>query len=187
MARPRNPDFNYEKVSRYQLGEADRETLLSEARECAFNWCTKDEWPIGVIMSCLWHGGRMWLTSASHRHRVKAVRRNPRVSVVVSGTGTTIGPGSACTIKGTCRVHEDAETRSWFFRAIAEHAFGAGSPRADQLMEDLDTEHRVVLEVVPEKFMTYDDRKNQADREGSIDESELAPYGEADSSFHPKR
>ena len=127
----------------------------------------------------------IWLTSASHRHRVKAVRRNPKVSVVVSGMGTSIGPGSACTIKGTCRVHEDDETRHWFFRAIAEHAFGIGHPRAEQLVEDLSTENRVVLEVVPEKYISYDDRKNQADREGTIDEGELAPYGEADAKYHP--
>ena len=183
MTRPNNPRFNYEKVSRYQLGDEDRETLLSEARECAFNWCTKDAWPMGVVMSCLWHEGRMWLTSASHRHRVRAIRRNPRVSVVVSGLGTSIGPGSACTIKGTCTIHADEPTRAWFFRAVAEHAFGAGTPRAEQLVEDLSTEHRVVLEVVPEKFISYDDRKNQADRAGEIRDDELAPYGEADARF----
>ena len=43
-----------------------------------------------------------------------------------------------------------------------------------------------MLEVRPEKFISYDDRKNQADRAGAIDETELAPWGEADARFHPE-
>ena len=48
---------NYEMVSIYRLGEDVKEDLLANARECVFNWCTKDEWPMGVIMSCLCGNG----------------------------------------------------------------------------------------------------------------------------------
>ena len=52
---------NYEQVSIYRLNPDDQEKLLSIARECVFNWCTRDSWPMGVIMSCLWRDGRVWL------------------------------------------------------------------------------------------------------------------------------
>ena len=91
---------NYERVSIYRLNADAQERLLSTARECVFNWCTRDEWPMGVIMSCIWRDDRMWLTSGAHRHRISAVRRNPKVSVVVTSTGTEIGPGKTATIKG---------------------------------------------------------------------------------------
>ena len=91
---------DYERVSIYGLDLETRERLLTTQRECVFNWCTREEWPMGVIMSCLWHEDRMWLTAGAHRHRISAVRRNPKVSVVVTSTGTELGTGKTVTIKG---------------------------------------------------------------------------------------
>ena len=92
---------HYEMVSIYRLDEDVKQDFLSNARECVFNWCTKDEWPMGVIMSCLWRDGRMWLTAGAHRHRISAVRRNPKVSVVLTSTGTHLGGGKTITITGS--------------------------------------------------------------------------------------
>jgi len=172
--------FHFETISRYQLTDAEREEFLTLAQECAFNWCTKDEWPMGVIMTCLWRDGRMWLTVAAHRARVAAVRRNPKVCVVINGAGSPSGQGKNVTIKGTCVIHEDRATMDWFYPAFSEHAFGEGHPLARRLAEDLQSENRVVLEVVPEKFFSYDETKNQAHRDGTLDESQLAPMSEAD-------
>lgn len=166
---------NYEKVSIYRLDADLQETLLSKARECVFNWCTRDEWPMGVIMSCLWKDGRMWLTAGAHRHRISAVRRNPKVSVVVTSTGTDMGPGKTATIKGTCIVHEDHETKSWFYSEFTRHL---GADASFEAM--LDSPLRVVLEVTPEKFVTYDGAKMFAHTAGKIDESELAEPLEVD-------
>ena len=74
----------------YQLNEDDFERLMTSQRECVFNWCTKDSWPMGVIMSYIWRDGRVWLTAGAHRHRISAIRRNPQVSCVVTSTGTDI-------------------------------------------------------------------------------------------------
>ena len=60
---------NYEQVSVYKLNPDDQEQLLLSQRECVFNWCTKDEWPMGVIMSYIWRNGSVWLTAGAHRHR----------------------------------------------------------------------------------------------------------------------
>ncbi|MDP6978060.1 MAG: pyridoxamine 5'-phosphate oxidase family protein [Myxococcota bacterium] len=172
---------DYEKVSMYNLDDEGREELLSTAIECIFNWCTKDEWPMGVVMSCLWHDGRMWLTAGGHRHRISAVRRNPQVSVVVTSTGTVLGPGKSVTIKGRCKIHEDQKTKDWFYPAFASHTSISPDPNAAKAFEEmLDSPIRVVLEVVPEKFITYDGIKMVKHTAGVLDESELGPLSESD-------
>ena len=40
---------NHEAVSIYYLDPEDRDALLLEQKECVLNWCTQDEWPMGVI------------------------------------------------------------------------------------------------------------------------------------------
>jgi general stress protein 26 len=171
---------DYEKVSMYHLNEHEREELLGVAIECVFNWCTRDSWPMGVIMSCMWRDGRMWLTAGAHRHRISAVKRNPKVSIVVTSTGSTLGPGKSVTIKGRCTIHEEREIKDWFYPAFAEHTSIGGSDSAKAFEKMLDSPIRVVLEVVPEKFITYDGIKMFKHTAGVLDESELGPLSDSD-------
>lgn len=170
---------NYELVSVYRLNDDDQEALLLEQRECVFNWCTRDNWPMGVIMSYIWRNGRVWLTAGAHRHRISAVRRNPQVSVVVTSTGTSMGPGKTITIKGKCVIHEDRETKDWFYPDFAR-ALRPEEAEAQRFQEFLDSPLRIVLEVVPEKWITYDGAKMRAHSEGKLDPSELAEPLESD-------
>ena len=81
----------HEVVSIYPFTDETREELLSKAGECVFNWSTKDGWPVGVIHAFVWRDGRGWITCGAHRHRVAAIRRDPRCSVVVSGVAAPNG------------------------------------------------------------------------------------------------
>jgi len=179
-----NPDqtslHNYERVSIYRLDPEVQEELLSTARECVFNWCTREQWPMGVIMSCLWRDGCMWLTAGAHRHRVSAVRRNPRVSVVVTSTGTHLGGAKTVTLKGRCRVREDAETKAWFYPAFAAHLHPGSEERARAFQELLDSPLRVVLQVEPEKFISYDGVKMARHTAGKLEDDALAEPSESD-------
>lgn len=170
---------NYEQVSVYYLNPEDRERLLTVARECVFNWCTRDNWPMGVIMSMLWHEGRVWLTAGAHRHRIAAVRRNPQVSVVITSTGTELGPSKTITIKGVCTVHEDRETKDWFYPKFAQHLRPV-EEEAQAFERMLDSPLRVVLEVEPVKFITYDGVKMAQHTAGTLDPSELGEPASAD-------
>lgn len=170
---------NYEKVSIYRLDADDQERLLGIHNECVFNWCNKQGHPIGVIMSYVWRDGRVWLTAGGHRHRISAVRRDPKVSVVITSTGTAMGPGKSITIKGRCVIHEDPETKAWFYPALARALRGEGEV-ADEFAEFLDSPLRVVLEVIPEKWITYDGAKMAAHTDGTIDESQLSAPLEVD-------
>jgi len=170
---------NYEKVSIYPVEPEVREKLLSTQIECVFNWATKDGWPMGVIMSCFWHDGRMWLTAGANRHRISAIRRDPRCSVVVTSTGTALGPGKTVTIKGRAVIHDDRETKDWFYPAFASH-LNPDPEGAEKFRKRLDSPLRVVLEVVPEKFITYDGIKMFQHTAGLLDESQLGEPKESD-------
>jgi len=171
---------NYEKVSIYHVDEDVQEQLLSIQRECVFNWATKDGWPMGVIMSCMWRDDRMWLTAGANRHRISAIRRDPRCSIVVTSTGTDLGPGKTVTIKGRCIIHEDRETKQWFYPAFSAH-LNPDPAGAEAFCKRLDSPVRVVLEVVPEKRITYDGIKMLQHSLGQLeDESRLGAPKESD-------
>ena len=134
------------------LDGAARDALLRDGRECTFIWSTRDGWPLGVTMAYLWERERFWLVTSPERPRVAAVRRDPRVSVVVSGAGRTL------TAKGRCSVREDAAARSWVYAAFAAR-------QARLVPELIDAEafgsrlvrmRRTILEVAPEQWIGYD-------------------------------
>ncbi len=171
---------SYEEVSIYGLDDTARENLLATHNECTFMWSTLDGWPIGVIMSYLWKDGRIWLTAGAHRHRISAVRRDPRVSVVVTSTGSALGPGKSVTAKGRCTVHEDRETKDWFYPEFSAH-LQPNAEAAEVFCKFLDSPVRVILEVVPEKWISYDGVKMFKDQAGVLDEKDKTPRQSSDS------
>lgn len=175
---------DHETVSVYPLDPETLENLLVTQGECVFMWATKDCWPVGVIMSYVWHDGRFWVTAGAHRHRIAAVRRNPKVSIAVTSTGTALGPAKTATAKGRCIVHEDRETKDWFYKALASRR---GSPEEAAAFERrLDSPLRVILEVIPEKWITFDGAKFFADEAGLLDESARGPKLSSDAERLPR-
>ena len=87
---------------------------------------------------------------------VAAVRARPRVAVALSSRGTDIGVSQALTYKGTCHVRDDAETKSWFYPALAARV-RPDSPRQQQAFVDhLDSPRRVIFEIVPDTRIGFD-------------------------------
>lgn len=152
------PMKNYEEVKSFTLEAAELERLLTTQTECAFIWRMADGWPIGVVMSYVWRERMLWMTASSQRPRVAAVRRDDRVSVVVSSAGTTLSPKTV-TIRGRCRLHEDEATKRWFYPALAQALIPDNSARQERFVRMLDSPRRVVMCVVPEKFITFDSDK----------------------------
>jgi len=181
------PEFaSYEQVSIYGLDDDAREQLLREHNECTFIWSTQEGWPIGVIMSYLWKDGRFWLTAGAHRHRISAVRRDGRVSIVVTSTGTKLGGGKSATAKGRCIVHEDRETKDWFYPEFSSHLYPGNAKVADEFCTFLDSPLRVVLEVVPEKWIVYDGVKMFMDQAGKLDEKDKTAPKSSDTERLPR-
>lgn len=150
---------NYEDVTVYGLDDDTEEKLLLAHNECTFIWSNKEGWPVGVIMSYVWRRGSFWLTASSQRARISAVRRDPRVCVVVTSTGSPLPRNKAITWKGTCTVHDDDATKAWFYPELAEAVMGPNPERRDAFARFLDSPRRVILEVAPTQRIGYDGAK----------------------------
>lgn len=169
------------QASMYPLSEEQIDQLMARGWECALNWTTQDGWPVGVMHVFVWHEGRVWLNFMSHRHRAAAIRRDPRVSVIVSSSSAAQGsPQGQATMKGRVVFHDDDETKHWHYRMLAEKNCPGDKVAQDALIESLDSPLRTVLEIVPEKWITFDLDKLRRDQAGTLDASERGELLSAD-------
>jgi general stress protein 26 len=157
------PIKDYEDVTVYGL-DAEQETeLLAQQNECTFCWTTRDGSPMAVVMSYVFQDGRFWLTASGQRKRVPAVRRDGRVAVSITSSGTAVGPGRTVSYKGTARVLDDDASKEWFYPALAERLVGhLGPVRVAEFARFLDSPRRVIIEVTPGLRVGYDGSKMHA-------------------------
>ena len=164
--------FTYDDVSSYTLDAADEQELIAAQDECTFMWSNKQGWPVGVIMSYVWHDGAFWLSVSSLRVRVAAVERDPRVSVCVTSRGTSIKGARTVTYKGRCEVFSDDATKAWFLPALARR-LRPGDPVAQaQFVALNDTPNRRVLKVTPVQRIGFDGRKMSQATKAALEQAD---------------
>ena len=157
------PVTHYEKVDVYPIEQPMLEQILREQNECVFCWATRDHWPIGMIMSYVWRDGRFWLTAARQRKRINALQRDDRVALSVSSVGTSLGPARGITVKGRCVIRDDRPTKDWFYPALSA-AVVPGDARGQKAFGAmLDSPNRVIFEVEPLQWFTFDAIKMMQD------------------------
>jgi general stress protein 26 len=176
------PVHDHEVVSIYGFSKDQIHRLLEDASECVLMWATQDGWPVGVVHAFVWQHERVWLTFAAHRHRAAAIRRDPRVSVAVSGTAGVSDdcPNGAVTLKGRATFHEDQATKDWFYRALAKKVSPNSKAGEERFFSILDSPLRVILEIAPEKWITFDGAKSARDMAGKLADSDKTPPHSAD-------
>ena len=159
---------DFEDVSVYSIGAERREVLLARGRECAVTWSTREGWPVGVMHLYLWRDGRFWVTCTERRKRVAALRARPQSSIICAFEGE-----QTLTAKTIATVHDPgSEHEAWFFPALAELALPnvAESIReggVDGFVERLASEHRVIIEFEPVKWISFDGRRVGAHASGA--------------------
>ena len=152
------PDYadSYEDVSMFTLS-GDRERALLDAQtECCFMWTTKAGDPVGVIMNYVTRDDRFWITCTKRRKRVAAVAARPRVAIAITSRGTKIGVSQALTYKGQAIIHDDDETKAWFYPALAARVRPDSPEQQQAFVDHLATEGRVVIEIVPDGRIGFD-------------------------------
>jgi nitroimidazol reductase NimA-like FMN-containing flavoprotein (pyridoxamine 5'-phosphate oxidase superfamily) len=147
---------SYEDVSTFSLGAEREAALLAAQNECCFMWTTSAGDPVGVIMNFVWDRGRFWLTCTRRRKRVAAIEARPRVAVAVSSRGTRLGTSQSLTYKGTATIHDDEDTKAWFYAALAARVRPEDAARQAAFVKHLETPGRVVVEVVPDTRIGFD-------------------------------
>lgn len=149
-------EFDFEDLQAYQLEPEDEEVMLAAQTECTFIWANREGWPVGVTVAYLWRDGAFWFTAARRRARVRAVERDPRVSVCVSSMGTKLGGLKTVTYKGECTILDDAPTKEWFYPALAAALIPGDETFQHGFARFLDSPDRVILRVEPGQRIDYD-------------------------------
>ena len=155
MADEAPPD-DYEDVSVFTLSDEREEVLLTRQTECTFMWTNKAGEPVGVIMNFIWRDGSFWLTATRQRARIPAIERDPRVAIAISSRGTDIGISQSVTYKGIAKLHDDDETKAWFYPALAQSVRPNSESQAESFADHLDSPGRVVIEIEPTKRIGFD-------------------------------
>lgn len=146
---------DYTDVAGLGVDDQKRDRLYDAQTECAVVWTNSAGWPVGVLHRFVWHEERFWVTCTAGRARVPALRARPESCVIVSSEGTWLGGDVTTTAKTLATVHDDDTVRAWFYPRLAERQRGAVADRAEFLRR-LDTPGRVVIELRPVEWITYD-------------------------------
>ncbi|MBW2425018.1 MAG: hypothetical protein JRG86_12250 [Deltaproteobacteria bacterium] len=158
---------DFENVSVYTIDSDRRETLLSRGEECAVVWSTRDGWPVGVMHIYFWRDGRFWITCTQQRKRVPALRARPQSSVIVS-----FEDEQTITAKTLATVHEPGNAHEkWLFAAMAERVLDeqpadVRAEGVDGFVKRLQSDNRVIIELEPVKWITFDGRRVKAHAAG---------------------
>lgn len=158
MSEPEKKRYvdSYEDVSVFVLSGERERVLVDTQTECTFMWTASNGDPVGVIMNYVWRDGRFWLTCTRRRKRVPAIEARPRVAVAISSRGTDIGISQAVTYKGTAIVRDDQPTKEWFYPALAAKVRPGDTAKQAAFAHHLDTEGRVIIEIVPDTRIGFD-------------------------------
>lgn len=147
---------DYEDLTECGLSAELEQRLVSTQRECVFMWTNVAGEAFGVVMSYLPKDGKFWLTAAERRARISAIRRFPRASLCINSTGSRLGGGKTVTYKGSCVVHDDRDTKDWFYPEFSRSLRPDNESAAAAFQSFLDSEHRVIIEFVPDYTLSFD-------------------------------
>lgn len=151
---------DFDDVSVYAIEPERRDALLARGRECALTWSTREGWPVGVMHIYLWREGRFWVTCTRRRKRVAALRARPQSAVICAFEGE-----QGITAKTLATVHEPgSEHEAWFFPALAERVLPTVAEPIRQggiegFVRRLESEDRVIIELEPVQWITFDGRR----------------------------
>jgi hypothetical protein len=155
---------NYQDVSQFGVDEDKRDRVFAAQTEAVLMWTTSEGWPVGVMHRYVWHDGRFWMTCAEQRKRVPALRKRPHSSVSVSSEGTSLGADINIVAKTLAVVHgdDDVATKAWFYPALALRLRAGDEEMQAKFVTRLDHPGRVVIELVPQAWITYDGNRLDA-------------------------
>ena len=146
-----------EDLSRARLDGESQRDLLAAQTECTFVFRGSDGAPTGTVLSFAHHEGSLWFTSVRGRVHVRAIERDPEVSVVVSSTGSGLPGRRMLSLRGVASVHADAEAMAPVLGVLAARLAPGGE---DAFIALLSSPNRIVIEVRPTRVViSHDSRK----------------------------
>jgi hypothetical protein len=146
-------DVVWEDLNAFRMSEADAWQLIDAAPGCVVTWVRRDGVALAVWVSHALLDGELWVTTTVDRPKTVAWRRDPRLSACfgVPGMGSV-------TVVGKVELDDDAALRRRFLEALVVKL---GIPEAARggWLQSMDSDGRLVGRIVPERWITFDERK----------------------------
>lgn len=162
MDRPGTTDI--ETLSGARLTAETTAALLAEQTECTFCFLDEDGAPAAVVVSFVVDDGHFWITSVAGRVQVRGVQADPRVSIVVSGTGTRTPGRQMVAVKGSATVHRDVSGLDDKFDLLAARL---APDHPEKFRALLSSPGRLLIEVTPTATIaSHDSRRLAGDGRG---------------------
>lgn len=120
--------------------------------KCLVAWVTKDCKPVACEMAYAILDGQIVLTSTTNRDKVKALRRNPAVSLCFSTPGL-----KQVTVRGRVEISDDpARVRQWAEATVAQMTTPLSVASREREIQRYLSPDRLTLRVVVEKILSFD-------------------------------
>jgi hypothetical protein len=152
-------------LSGVTLLSKDREELFGNQSECTFIFNRPGGWPSGVVMSYVYSEDSIWIASVIDRPQVSNLSVDPRVTVVVSNSGTETQGRQMIAVRGVTVVHEPGTATFDRMLLIIGSRLQPADPMA--FVRLLNTPKRRILQVVPAGVSSsHDSRRMPGDGRG---------------------
>ena len=136
----------------------------------AVSWVTKDHGPVTALMSYIWmddggpHGGHIWITSTTNRHKFQAWKRNPQICMCIWPADNT---QKQTTVRGRVELYFGDEVRSRWISQFIRRAGSAPSADLEREYSTFDSPNRWFMKIHIDSWRTYDGAKmRRAETEG---------------------
>ena len=133
--------------------------------KCVIAWVTKNCEPVACEMAYAVIDGKIMLTSTANRNKVKALRRNPAISICFQGGGL-----KQVTVRGKVQLLQDAELVRRWAETTVERAAALGAEQGQREVERYLSPDRLVIVIDVEKIRSFDgERMFRAEASGEGD------------------
>lgn len=120
--------------------------------KCVVAWVTKDYKPVVCEMSYAVLDGQIVLTSTTNRDKVKALRRNPAISLCFTMPGL-----KQVTVRGHVEISDDpARVRQWAEATVARMPGPLSAAEREREIQRYLSPDRLTFTVIVEKMLNFD-------------------------------
>ena len=143
----------------YPMEKEEFELLYRESAYCNMAHVNKRGYPVVTPMFyVIQNDNIMMSTIKKYRLKVGCLMENPKMSVAINNDATNVRHQKAILVMGQAKIHDDDEMmRKIHWMIIDKYFFELTTDEQRQTaFEAVHTPLRCIIEVVPEKIMTWD-------------------------------
>ncbi len=143
----------------YPLESEEFELLLRENAYCEMGHVNGRGYPVVTPMFYVIKDDHIMMSSIKeYRHKVGHLMKNPKMTVCIHNDGTNVRHQKAILVMGQAKIHDDdALMRDIHWQIIDKYFFELTTDEErEAVFEAIHTPLRCIIEVVPEKILTWD-------------------------------